>query len=112
MLTESEDKRIRENSPELAVRKKWKLEQCKDLAETIAKHREVVGMVQDSRVRLGGRKSGARFWSEVGARERRKLKLDEVRVLQEEQRLAEAAHQDQQEGWLNCNGVESRSYVI
>ena len=76
------------------------------LGGILPKPREVVGMVQDSRMSLGGRKTRPRFWSEVGARERRKLKVDEVRVLEEERRMAEAAQQGQQGRWLNWNGVE------
>ena len=108
MLCSSRDKKISSNPPTINVGRKWNVTEVLHSVNGMAKHEEVVGVIQNSRRGLGMEKR-CKFVSEVsvGGSQHRKLQEAGVRSLQEEERLVQAAQQGQQGRWLNWE-VEDR----
>ena len=106
MLRDSKDPVIREAQPDVPTGRKWVVAEAVEQAESRLQHREIMGAVQRDRLGIGWREN--RWWSKEGFRGRRELVTEEIRQVEEEQRVVKAVGQAQQGAWTTWEEAVGR----
>ena len=99
MLTYSKDTSVSSTATNLKSGRKWKVSQATEQAIEAAKFKKVLGATQTSRQGSGYGSDKKIWWSQATGKEKRELALDEVRHVEEANRIQVAVQQGQQGQW-------------
>ena len=106
MLRDSPDEVIRQVQPEVRTGTKWSAAKVVQEAEASLQIKEVIGATQTGRAGLG---STPHLWfSREDSRGRRDMVITELKMIEEEKRVATAAGQAKQCAWMNWEEAEAR----
>lgn len=106
MLRDSNDKKIREAEIPVKTGRKWSVKETVSEAESRLRHQDIVGSTAVGRLGIGCITRAS--WRTSDTAERRTLTLEEVRKMEEEQRLAKAITLSQQGQWMKWEGVRQK----
>ena len=106
MLRDSPDDVIRQVQPEVRTGTKWSAAKAVQEAEASLQIKEVIGATQTGRAGLGS--TPHRWFSREDSRGRRDMVITELKMIEEEKRVATAAGQAKQCAWMNWEEAEAR----
>ena len=106
MLRDSPDDVIRQVQPEVRTGSKWSAAKVVQEAEASLQIKEVIGATQTGRAGLGS--TPHRWFSREDSRGRRDMVITELKMIEEEKRVATAAGQAKQCAWKNWEEAEAR----
>jgi hypothetical protein len=103
MLRDSKDGKISKADIPVKTGRKWSAREVVSAAESRLRHQDIVGSVTVGRLGLGCLTRSS--WRSSDTRERRTMTLEEVRKMEEEQRLVKATTLSQQGQWMKWERV-------
>ena len=106
MLRDSPDDVIRQVQPEVRTGTKWSAAKAVQEAEASLQIKEVIGAIQTGRACLGS--TPHRWFSREDSRGHRDMVITELKMIEEEKRVATAAGQAKQCAWMNWEEAEAR----
>ena len=106
MLWDSSDDVIRQVQPEVRTGTKWSAAKALQEAEASLQIKEVIGATQTGTAGLGS--TPHRWFSRKDSRGRRDMVITELKMIEEEKRVATAAGQAKQCAWMNWEEAEAR----
>ena len=106
MLRDSPDDVIRQVQPEVRTGTKWSAAKALQEAEASLQIKEVIGATQTGTAGLGS--TPHRWFSRKDSRGHRDMVITELKMIEEEKRVATAAGQAKQCAWMNWEEAEAR----
>ena len=93
--------------PTIKTGRKWKVVEAVDQAKECLKIKEVIGLTEIDRKRLGS--STAKWWSKAEGKEKRDMVINEKRLNEDSRRVQKAVQQPQQGQWTNWDNALQKS---